>query len=70
MRGAGKARILSFRLAEGDCRKLTERCREAGLSKSMYLRYLIRIPIVCDEGAEGPTPCIVLDKGSIRDISR
>ena len=34
------------------------------------LRYLIRIPIVCDEVTEESAPCIVLDKKSIRDISR
>ena len=36
----------------------------------MYLRYLIRIPIVCDEATEASVPCVVLDKRSIRDISR
>lgn len=70
MTKASKTRTLSFRLAEGDYRKLAERCREAGLSKSTHLRYLIRIPIVCDGATEGSMPCIVLDKRSIRDMSR
>ncbi len=49
MSKTNKVRTLSFRLAENDYQKLVERCRKAELSKSMYLRYLIRIPIVCDE---------------------
>ncbi len=70
MSKTNKVRTLSFRLAEDDYRKLAERCRKAELSKSMYLRYLIRIPIVCDEATEASVPCVVLDKRSIRDISR
>lgn len=70
MSKTNKVRTLSFRLAEDDYQKLVERCRKAELSKSMYLRYLIRIPIVCDEATEGTAPCVVLDKRSIRDISR
>ena len=70
MSKTNKVRTLSFRLAEDDYRKLMERCRKAELSKSMYLRYLIRIPIICDETTEESTSCIVLDKRSIRDISR
>ena len=70
MSKTNKVRTLSFRLAEDDYQKLVERCRKAELSKSMYLRYLIRIPIVCDEATEESAPCVVLDKRSIRDISR
>lgn len=70
MSTSNKVRTLSFRLAEDDYQKLIERCRKAELSKSMYLRYLIRIPIVCDDAAEGAVPCVALDKRSIRDISR
>lgn len=70
MSKTNKVRTLSFRLAEYDYQKLVERCRKAELSKSMYLRYLIRIPIVCDEATEESAPCVVLDKRSIRDISR
>ena len=70
MSKTNKVRTLSFRLAEDDYQKLVKRCCKAELSKSMYLRYLIRIPIVCDEVTEESAPCIVLDKKSIRDISR
>lgn len=70
MSKTNKVRTLSFRLAEDDYQKLVERCRKAELSKSMYLRYLIRIPIVCDEATEDSSSCVVLDKRSIRDISR
>ena len=70
MSKTNKVRTLSFRLAEDDYQKLVERCRKAELSKSVYLRYLIRIPIVCDEATEESAPCVVLDKRSIRDISR
>lgn len=49
MSKTNKVRTLSFRLAENDYQKLVERCRKAELSKSMYLRYLIRIPVASSQ---------------------
>lgn len=65
-----KTRTLSFRLAEDDYQKLAERCREADLSQSKYLRYLIRIPIIAEGGRAEVVPCLVLDRKSLRRISK
>lgn len=39
----GKERRVTFRMEGGDYDALCERCERAGLSKSEYLRYLVRI---------------------------
>ncbi|WP_165047570.1 MULTISPECIES: CopG family transcriptional regulator [unclassified Adlercreutzia] len=65
-----KTHTLSFRLAEDDYQRLAKRCREAELSQSKYLRYLIRIPIVTEGEQADVVPCIVLDKKSLRRISK
>ena len=41
----GKERRITFRMEGGDYDALCERCERAGLSKSEYLRYLVRIPL-------------------------
>ena len=41
----GKERRVTFRMEGGDYDALCERCERAGLSKSEYLRYLVRIPL-------------------------
>ena len=61
MTDTNKTHTLSFRLAEDDYQKLVERCREAELSKSKYLRYLIRIPVVTEGEHAEDVPCLVLD---------
>lgn len=70
MRNTHKTRTLSFRLAEDDYETLVKRCREAELSQSKYLRYLIRIPIVTDGDAAKDVSCIVLDKMTMRKMSK
>lgn len=70
MRNTHKDRTLSFRLAEDDYQTLARRCREAELSQSKYLRYLIRIPLVADEGTAEDASCIVLDKMTMRKMSK
>lgn len=65
-----KTHTLSFRLAEDDYQRLAKRCREAELSQSKYLRYLIRIPIIAEDGRSEDVPCLVLDRKSLRRISR
>lgn len=70
MADSNKTHTLSFRLAEDDYQKLVARCREAELTQSKYLRYLIRIPMLT-RGANGnPPDCVVLDKKSLRKISK
>ncbi len=70
MTDTNKTHTLSFRLAEDDYRELAERCRKAELSQSKYLRYLIRIPIVTDQNHGEDVQCIVLDRKSLRKMSR
>lgn len=70
MRNESKTRTLSFRLAEDDYETLVKRCREAELSQSKYLRYLIRIPLTTDGGATEDASCIVLDKMTMRKMSK
>lgn len=70
MADSNKTHTLSFRLAEEDYQRLVARCREAELTQSKYLRYLIRIPMLA-KGAKGnPPDCVVLDKKSLRRISK
>ena len=70
MTDTNKTHTLSFRLAEDDYQKLVERCREAELSKSKYLRYLIRIPVVTEGEHAEDVPCLVLDRKSLARISK
>ena len=70
MRNESKTRTLSFRLAEDDYETLVKRCREAELSQSKYLRYLIRTPLVLADDHGEDVRCVILDKVSLRKISR
>ena len=47
----GKERRITFRMEGGDYDALCERCERAGLSKSEYLRYLVRIPLSTEANA-------------------
>ena len=47
----GKERRVTFRMEGGDYDALCERCERAGLSKSEYLRYLVRIPLSTEANA-------------------
>ena len=70
MTDTNKTHTLSSRLAEDDYQELAERCRKAELSQSKHLRYLIRIPIVTDQEHGEDLQCIVLDRKSLRKMSR
>lgn len=70
MADTNKTHMLSFRLAEDDYQTLAKRCREAELTQSKYLRYLIRTPLVLAENHAEDVRCVVLDKLALRKISR
>lgn len=70
MADTNKTHTLSFRLAEDDYQTLAKRCREAELTQSKYLRYLIRTPLVLGEDHQEDIKCVVLDKSALRKISR
>lgn len=66
---AGKERKMSFRMAESDYETLSRRCADAGLTRSEYLRYLIRIPLATEENA-GAEHRIVVDRKALLRLSR
>jgi len=70
MADTNKTHTLSFRLAEDDYQTLARRCREADLTQSKYLRYLIRTPLVLGDDHGEDVRCVILDKVSLRKISR
>lgn len=70
MSTGNKTHILSFRLAEEDFNRLSKRYASAELSKSNYLRYLICIPVLAEKAHGREVVCVVLDRKSLRRISR
>lgn len=66
MDNAGKERKVSFRMAEADYEKLARRSAEAGLSRSEYLRYLVRIPLATEENPEVEHRIMVDRKAMLR----
>lgn len=64
-----KNRTMSFRMDEGDFEILQAACEDLELSRSDYLRYLLRIPLAAD-GIEPPSRCIVLDKKTFNQLSK
>lgn len=66
-----KEHRVTFRMADSDYENLLQRCAEAQMSKSEYMRYLVRISILPEEGEEG---ClgryIVVDKRAMWAMSR
>lgn len=69
MENKNKERRLTFRLAEADYEALARRCEEAGLSRSEYLRYLIRIPLATEENPEAEHR-IMVDRKALLRMSR
>lgn len=68
----GKEHRVTFRMEGGDYDALCERCERAGLSKSEYLRYLVRIPLSTEANA-GDEHRILVDRracGRCRESSR
>lgn len=70
MSNTNKTHTMSFRLTESDYQRLVERCRESELSQSKYLRYLIRIPVLAEAAKDGAPDAVVIDRKSMRKISR
>ena len=60
----GKERRVTFRMEGGDYDALCERCERAGLSKSEYLRYLVRIPLSTEANA-GDEHRILVDRKAL-----
>ena len=65
----GKERRVTFRMEGGDYDALCERCERAGLSKSEYLRYLVRIPLSTEANA-GDEHRILVDRRALWAMSR
>lgn len=65
----GKERRVTFRMEGGDYDALCERCERAGLSKSEYLRYLVRIPLSTEANA-GDEHRILVDRKALWAMSR
>lgn len=66
-----KEHRITFRLADSDYESLAKRCEDAQMSKSEYMRYLVRIPILPEEGVEGCLgKYIVIDKRAMWKMSR
>ena len=65
----GRERRVTFRMEGGDYDALCERCECAGLSKSEYLRYLVRIPLSTEANA-GDEHRILVDRRALWAMSR
>ena len=65
----GKERRVTFRMEGGDYDALCERCERAGLSKSEYLRYFVRIPLSTEANA-GDEHRILVDRRALWAMSR
>ena len=64
---AEKPHLICCRLSDYDFSALCEHSRELELSKSDYLRFLIRIPVTPEGIAQG-TNCISLDVDTVGNI--
>lgn len=65
----GKERRVTFRMEGGDYDALCERRERASLSKSEYLRYLVRIPLSTEANA-GDEHRILVDRRALWAMSR
>lgn len=66
---AGKGRRVTFRMDEADYAELCGRCERAGLSKSEYMRLLVRIPVSTEANA-GEEHRILFDRKAMWALSR
>lgn len=64
-----KEQRLTFRMAQEDYEKLEKRCEDAGLTKSEYLRYLVRIPLATEENPDAEH-AILVDRKAMNAMSR
>lgn len=65
---AQATRTISLRLTEGDLRLVQERCRDHGLTRSDYIRQLVRADAVT--GDTGMRRILVLDRTSVLSIAK
>ncbi|MDO4991300.1 MAG: hypothetical protein Q4E45_12445 [Eubacteriales bacterium] len=65
---AQATRTISLRLTEGDFLLVQERCREHGLSRSDYIRQLVRTDAVV--GDSGMRRVVVLDRTSVLSVAK
>lgn len=66
---ANKEQRLTFRMDQRDYEKLERRCEEAGVSKSEYLRYLVRIPLATEKNPDAKH-AIIVDRKAMLAMSR
>ena len=66
---AGKGRRVTFRMGEADYAELCARCERAGLSRSEYMRLLVRIPVSTEANA-GEEHRILFDRKAMWALSR
>lgn len=66
---AGKGRRVTFRMDEADYAELCARCERAGLSKSEYMRLLVRIPVSTEANADEEHR-ILFDRKALWALSR
>lgn len=64
-----KCKTLSFRLDEADFAILNAACNDLQISRSDYLRYMLRVPLVAD-GIEPPGRYIVLDTSTFEGLRK
>ena len=66
---AGKGRRVTFRMVEAGFAELCARCERAGLSKSEYMRLLVRIPVSTEANADEEHR-ILFDRKALWALSR
>ena len=66
---AGKGRRVTFRMDDADFLALEERCERAGLTRSQYLRLLVRIPVSTEANAADEHR-ILFDRKALWAMSR
>lgn len=69
MKKINKDQRLSFRMAQEDYERLERRCADAGLTKSEYLRYLVRIPLATEKNPESEH-AVLVDRKAMLAMSR
>ena len=60
--------VLTCRVSDGDFRKVCEACEKEGLSRSQYLRFVVRM--IADDAGNAGKGGVLLDGRSVRKIQR
>lgn len=60
--------VLTCRVSDGDFRKVCEACGKEGLSRSQYLRFVVRM--IADDAGNAGKGGVLLDGKSVRKIQR